>query len=121
MPDVFVCIMKEKTLLKLALFCVVVGLLGLLYISQKLVPTSIAIQSITAADAEKDVKVSGIVSKVTATDKATILEITEPKTITVVLFDNVVGVQKGDAVDVYGTVEEYNGRMEIIGNVVRLR
>ncbi len=113
--------MNEKTLLKLALVCIVVGLIGLYFISGRISVEEKDISRITYADAEKDVKVSGIISKVENRGNITVVEITQPTKIQVVLFETDLDIAEGSNVDVYGTVEEFNGRMELIGNVIRLR
>ncbi len=112
--------MKEKTLFKIALVCVVIGLIGLYYVSGRITAEEMDISKITSVDVEKDVKISGMVSKVENRGKVTIVEISQPNKIKVLLFDDI-AVSEGSYVDVYGSVEEYEGEMEIIGNVIRFR
>ena len=113
--------MKEKTLLKIALVCVLAGIIGLWFISDKIKIEEKDIEKITAADVDKDIMVSGIVNKVMHAGKITIIEVEQDKDIKVVLFKENASLEIGDNVDVYGSIDDYKGEYEIIADVVRLR
>ena len=86
----------------------------------KITPEEMDIGSITPADSDKDVKITGMVSKVQQRGNVTVVEVVEQNRIKVLLFDDI-AVPEGSYVDVYGSVEEYEGDVEIIGDVIRLR
>ncbi len=112
--------MKETTLLKIALCCAIVGLVVLFYFSEQIVVEEKVIEKITAMDIEKDVKIRGVVEKVNDLEKIAILSVSQPKAITVVLFkDGDVNVDEGDFVYIEGTVEEFEGKLEIIADEIR--
>ena len=69
------------------------------------------------------VKLTGIVNKVIDTEKVTIIEITQPQKITVVLFKNenkTMPIQEGNEVEIIGKVDEYEGKLEIIADRLRI-
>ena len=78
--------MKEKTLLTTALIVSLAGLLVLYIISDNIEIKKASIEKITLDNKDEMVKVKGIVSRLTDTEKVTIMEITQPTEITVVLF-----------------------------------
>ena len=115
--------MNEKILLKIALVCSIFGLFILFIFSDNI---SISEKDISKIEDEKigsDVKVIGRVSKVTNTDKVVFLEIYQEKIeeVTVVLFkDQNITLTPGMRVEITGSIEDYDGKVEIIGNKVVL-
>jgi DNA/RNA endonuclease YhcR with UshA esterase domain len=115
--------MKEKTLLKMALICSLLGLLILYLISGSMEIKEKNIEKITLDNKDEFVKLNGIVSNVVDTEKVVIMEITQPQQITVVLFkdeNNAIPVYQGNEIEVIGKVDEYEGKMEIIADRVRV-
>ncbi|MCK4860251.1 MAG: hypothetical protein KAS87_06820 [Candidatus Omnitrophica bacterium] len=115
--------MKEKTLLKIALICSLLGLLTLYLTSNNIEIKEKNIEKITLENKDEFVKLKGIVSNVIDTEKVTIMEITQPQQITVVLFKNenkTIPIQQGNEVEIIGKVDEYEGRMEIIADRLRV-
>lgn len=114
--------MKEKTLLKIALICSLLGLLILYLISDTIEIKEKNIEKITLENKDEFVKLRGIVSNVVDTEKVVIMEITQPQEITVVLFKDkeTVNIQQGDEVEVIGKVDEYEGKLEIIADRLRV-
>jgi aspartyl/asparaginyl-tRNA synthetase len=111
--------MQEKTLLKLSL---VVGLGGivLLYFLSSGIDLE-AVPGIEELEADTEVKVTGKIGKVTELDTVAFLELWQEKIMktTVVLFkDSNISLQAGDYVEISGTVEDYEGKKEVIGNKV---
>jgi len=56
-------------------------------------------------------------------NQKTIMEITQPQEITVVLFKNenrTMPIQEGNQVEVIGRVDEYEGKLEIIADRLRV-
>lgn len=115
--------MKEQTLLKTALIVSLSGLLILYLISGNIEIKEKNIEKITLENKDEFVKLRGIVSKVIDTEKVTIMEITQPQQITVVLFkdeNKTMPIQEGNEVEVIGKVDEYEGKLEIIADRLRI-
>lgn len=115
--------MREKTLLKIALIVSLIGLLVLYIISDNITIKQASIGKITLDNKDEMVKVRGIVSRVTDTDKVTIMEIMQPTEITVVLFkssNKTIPIKEGNEVEIIGKVDEYNDKMEIIAQRARI-
>ena len=115
--------MQEKTLLKTALICSLLGLLSLYLISNNIEIKEKNIEKITLDNKDEFVKLNGIVNNVIDTEKVTIIKILQPQEITVVLFKNenkTMNIQQGNKVEVIGKVDEYEGKMEIIADRLRV-
>ena len=113
--------MKEKTLLKIAITCAIVGVIVLYYFSENINVEEKTIEKITLADVDKDVRIKGTVERITEKEKIAILSIAQPKTITVILFKdkNITDLQQGDNVYITGSVQEFEGKPEIIADEVK--
>lgn len=111
--------MKEKTLLKIALICSLIGLFTLYIISENL---SIEEKTIDKIDnLGEDIKLKGVVDKVINTENVVIVDVLQPQKISVVLFkDEDINISKGSTIEVIGKVEENNGEIQVIGQRVRL-
>ena len=115
--------MQEKTLLKIALICSLLGLLILYLISNDIEIKEKNIEKITIDNKDEFVKLNGIVNNVIDTEKVTLIKILQPQEITVVLFKNenkTMPIQQGNEVEVIGKVDEYKGKMEIIADRLRV-
>lgn len=115
--------MNEKTLLKVALITSLAGLLSLYIISSNIEIKESNIEKITLENKDEFVKLRGIVSNARDSEKVAILEISQPKKINVVLFknkNNSISINEGNEVEIFGKVDEYNGKMEIIAEKVRV-
>ena len=115
--------MKEKTLLKTALISSLSGLLILYLISNNMEIKEKNIGKISIENKDEFVKLRGIVNKVADTEKVTIMEITQPQEITVVLFKNenkTTPIASGNEIEIIGKVDEYEGKLEIIADRVRI-
>jgi DNA/RNA endonuclease YhcR with UshA esterase domain len=115
--------MQEKTLLKIALITSLLGLLVLYLISDNIEIKEKNIEKITIENKDEFVKLRGIVNKVIDTEKVTIMEITQPQQITVVLFKNenkTMPIQQGNEIEIFGKVDEYEGKLEIIADRLRV-
>ena len=115
--------MQEKLLLKIALIISLVGLLVLYLISDNIAIKEKTLEKITLENKDEMVKVSGIVSKLTDIEKVTIMEITQPTEVTVVLFkgnNESTPIKEGNEVEIIGKVDEYKDKMEIIAQRARI-
>lgn len=116
--------MHDKTLLKIALLGSVIGVVLLFFISSQLSVGEQVISQLDELPEGKEVEVTGVVLRVSDTEKVMFLEIAEEKIedVTVVLFkDGKVDVKEGDVVTIVGSLEEYQGKKEIIGNRVEVK
>ena len=115
--------MREKTLLKIALVISLVGLSILYLISGNIQIKEKSIEKITFDSKDEMVKVRGIVSKIADTEKVTILEITQPTEIVVVVLkgnNDTTPIKEGNEVEIIGKVDDYNNKLEIIAKKARI-
>lgn len=111
--------MKEKTLLKISIMGALIGVFVLYVISENIVIDESSISRIEEEQIGNDVKVKGVVKDVFNGEKLSIITISQPSDIKVLLYDNV-SVSEGDYIEVIGEIDEYNGEREVIGNRVRV-
>ena len=113
--------MEEKSLLRLALICSLVGIIVLFFISESMEIKEKNINEINKDNVGEDIKIKGIVSKSTDKGKIILLDIIQPETITIVLFkDSDFNISTGTKVEITGEIDEFNGQLEIIGNEVKI-
>ena len=104
--------MKERTLLKLALTCTILGIIILLVISEISETNFYTLTQINQMD-KGEVRTDGIVEKVMNKDNLTIISISRLEYIDAIAFDNI-NVTKGSKIEIIGRLEEYQGKKEII-------
>ena len=111
--------MNEATILKVAIIATIVGLLTLFFYMEEVDIRNVArIDSIVP---EETVQVKGTVTRANAHDNVLFLEVegTKVEPIDVILFtSDSIYVKEGDTVEITGTVEEYEGKKEIIANSI---
>ena len=115
--------MKEKNLLKVALISSLIGILILFITSQNISVQEKTISRITLEDVDKKVKIKGSVEKVIDTEKVAIINVVQPQNLDVILFkegNGTVDIKEDDFIEVIGRIEEYEGRLEVIGQRVRI-
>lgn len=113
--------MKENTLLKIALICSLVGLITLYFISAKIEIKDFKPGRLNA-NAGGDVKLIGTVTKISDRGDVVFIDVNQQSPVTVVLFtdDDNLRLNNGDNVEVFGEVQEYNGKSEIIAQKIRV-
>ena len=113
--------MKETTLLKIALICSLIGLIVLYFISIRIEVKDYK-PSILNKNIGDDVKLNGVITKVSNKGNVAFIEVNQQSPITVVLFtnDDNLKLNSGDNIEVIGEVQEYNGQNEIIAQKVRV-
>jgi aspartyl/asparaginyl-tRNA synthetase len=114
-------LINEKNLLYTSIAVSIIGLAILFFYAEeiKLVPTG----SLDEIMVEEEVSVYGKVSKVSQYDTVTFIEVDNYVTDTtkVILFQNQdLALEEGNVVEISGTVEEYEGELEIIANSVEI-
>ena len=111
--------MDERILLKIALISSIIGLMALFFIAQRIEITQTQIHSIDQTG--QDVLIKGVVTRLTDKEGLMFLEVTMPEKISVVMFkNNVIDVEKGDAVEIRGKTQEFQGQKEIVADEVRI-
>lgn len=113
--------MEEKSLLKVALFCSLIGILILIIISEKITIPLYTIGSINKSLTDKEVKINGEIASIKETPGLLILTVQDSTgKITVIIYDKELAVNKGDYVEIQGTVIEYKNVLEIDAKTIRL-
>ncbi len=113
--------MQEKTLFRLSLAAALAGLLFLFFYAG-----TVTLERAERFDSllpEEKVTLRGILTKVSEQEKVVFLQLDGERreTIDVVLFrEENIPLQKGDYVEITGTVEEYEGKKEVIAGKVEL-
>jgi len=110
--------MNEKVLLKIALVCSIVGLVGLFVFSKTIQIQEVAISKIDGTQ-QGVVKVFGTVASIRHAGQGMIVEVSQPSTITVFVSSNV-SMVPGDKVEIIGRVDEYKGKQEIVAERIRI-
>jgi len=113
--------MKESTLLKIALICSLVGLVALYFISTKIEIKDYK-PNILNKNVGDDVKLNGVVTKITDRGSIVFIEVNQQNPVNVVLFtdDDNLKLKSGDSIEVTGEVQEYKGKNEIIAQKIRV-
>ena len=114
--------MEEKTLLSASLIMVLLGLTFLYFYAEEVQIR--AAQQLGNLPPEEEVRLQGVISRVSQQDRVAFIELQGERveTIDVVLFaDEDVYLQEGDYVEITGTVEEYQGKKEVVATSVILK
>lgn len=110
--------MKETALLKIALICSLAGLFMLYLISTRIEPKDYK-PSILNKNIGDDVKLKGVITRITDKGNVVFIEVNQQSPINVVLFtDDALKLNNGDNVEVIGKFQEYNGKPEIIAEKI---
>lgn len=113
--------MDEKTLLKVALFCSLMGILILIIISERITIPTHTINTINKTLIDKEIKINGEITTIKETPGLLILTVQDSTgKITVIIFDKEITINKGDHVEIQGTVTEYKNILEIDAKIIRL-
>jgi DNA/RNA endonuclease YhcR with UshA esterase domain len=111
--------MKEKTILKVSIIIILVGLIFLFLYAGNI--DLKAMSNLDEALPEDEIKLKGTITRLSISDKVAFIELEGSQVVKtdVVLFnDQDVYLQEGDYVEISGTVEEYNNEKEIIANKI---
>jgi len=101
--------MNEKQLLKICVSVAILGIGILFFLSKTAAQTNI--QDITEEDIDKKLIVSGSIENLKVSDTMTMFTIQD---MPIVFFEQL-DIQEGNTVIITGTVKEYKGKLEIIG------
>lgn len=109
--------MKEKTLLRIAFISSCFGILLLFIFSKTITIDETTMDKIDQIETDEEVRVKGVVKKVTNKEKLTIIELIQEVSVPVIVFENI-SVNIGEEINVIGKKEEYNGKDEILAEVI---
>ena len=109
-------------MLKIALVCALIGVIVLFFISSNLEASEKTIDKINKEHIGEDVKLIGRISRIVETEKVYFIELTQPATISVLLFKdgNGLDLTDGDNVEIIGEIDEYEGEIEVIAHRIRV-
>jgi len=115
-------VMKEKTLLRIALGCSIVGIFIIFIFADKLEPEITDISEITSSSVGQTVKIGGEISSIRKTSSVVILDVKdETGSINIVIFDDgYFELKKDDSVGIIGKVAEYKGKLQIESEKITL-
>ena len=114
--------MQEKNIFRTAIIAALLGLTFLFFYSGE--ADLQAVERIDSAIPEETVNLKGTVNRVSVSDKVIFLEIEGErveKTDVILFTDQEIFVKPGDHVEISGTVEEYQGKKEVIANRILLK
>jgi len=114
--------MNDKTLIKIAMFCSFIGLIGLLLIQSSVDVDASEISEVLNKDAGEHVKIIGEINYVKEYAAMYVMKVGDSNSeVEVVVFSKEkLTLEKGDFVEVEGEVEEYKKKKEIIASRIAL-
>ena len=108
--------MNETKLLRICLLVAALGIVSLFFLSENLEAKEIEISLITPDYVGQTLSVSGTVSKVSVTSDMTFITLEDQgELFPVVFFQEVDDVFSGEEIVVSGKVQEYKGKLQIVG------
>ena len=113
---------SERKLIKLSLFTIIFGLIGLYLICIFVNPEFVEIDSIDKNLVGKVISTEGTISKITFIEKSKTMFLDirgNEKTLTIIIFNSKENsFKKGDVVEIIGEVANYKGNLELIAREV---
>jgi len=110
--------MEDKILLNIALFTAIIGIIALILLSYYDKIPEKNFNEITSGDVSSYVKVNGIVQQVYMHNNSMSIKLAQQCTMYVSIFDTNQNISVNDSVTIQGTVQEYNGQMEILADSI---
>lgn len=114
--------MDEKTLIKISVITAILGLGFLFFYAEEF--NLRMIDDLDSIPNAEEVKIRGKINSLRVTDKAVFMELEGEKIIKtdIILFPHEsIYLKEGDYVEIYGEVEEYNNKKEVIASKVMLK
>ena len=115
--------MKEKTIFTISITITLLGILSLLYISEKIEAPFLEINEITKDYLEKQITTKGTIASIRETPGLYLITLKkETSEIILVIFkeDEELDLVQNENIQVTGKVEEYNGYLEVIVDEIRV-
>lgn len=107
----------------MALVCALVGVTVLYFTSSNIEISEKTIDKINKEHIGEDVKLIGRISSIFETENVYFVKLTQPNTMDVLVFKNKeqnLSLVKGDYVEIIGKIDEYEGKIEVIGHRIRV-
>ena len=104
--------MDDALLLKIALIVGVIGVIGLFLLNASIDLKETRFEDVDSVDSGY-VKISGVVERVYSKENLTIIDVSQKCNIKVVVFDEV-ELSEGQYIEAEGTVEDYEGKNELL-------
>ena len=114
--------MQEKQLIRISLTIACIGIIVLLFFADSF--ELVTINNIENIENEQEVKLQGVITRLTKLDKVMFIELEGEQIVKsdVILFpEEDIYLQKGNYVEITGTIEEYNNKKEVIANEIILK
>lgn len=111
--------MKELSLLKIAFFVSVIGIVLLYLFADSITLDETRLNETNKLQQDKTVRIIGIVKKVSTNDNNTFITIEQTNNIGVFV-NKPVNLTQNATVEIIGKVDEYNGKKELIGERISL-
>ena len=114
--------MDERNLLKVALICSIIGVFIIFIFADRLEPSLMNISDISDSMIDQSVKIQGEIVAVRNTPSVSILDVEDDGgSIKVVAFDDEnSGLSKGQFVEVFGDIQDYEGLLEIEAKKIKI-
>lgn len=115
--------MQESELLRIALIVAASGLIALFIISATTELEVTNTYDVGRTGINRDVRIIGQIISVKELDKILLLEVSQQKQVTVVVFKDGKGrnFSAGEEVDITGQVRDYKGKMEVVAEKVKTK
>lgn len=109
-------IMNETQLLRICLGVATVGIISLFFLSETLEAKEMGISEITPEYIGQTVSVLGTISKIAMSNGMTFITLEEKEELfPVVFFQEIEDISSEDEILVSGKVQEYKGKLQIVG------
>lgn len=114
--------MNEKNLFKIAITCSIIGILILLFITDKIEVKYTSILDINKSLMDKEVKIGGQITNIKETPGLYIVDVRDSTgKITVVIFkEELLNLTKNQLIEVLGTVTTYKNKIEINAKQIKI-
>ena len=112
--------MEENTILKIALLVSLTGILVIIFISGSIEVKEYKIKEISKDLIDKEIKVSGIITRITETPGLLILNLKDSTgEITSIIFkEDPINLTENQEIEIQGKVKEYKNKLEIEANLI---
>ncbi len=111
--------MHDSILLRIALIISIIGLILLVIILKTFGVQEINISEAKELEEDENIKIIGVVERVTSKQGFSIIEVSKKETIKIIVFDKI-NLSQGESIEIIGRTQNYNGEKEIIAEKIVL-
>lgn len=112
--------MDESKLLNIALTVSVLGLISLFVLSSQFKPEQVLFDKLDSTE-NTDIKISGVVSDVSISEKLVYLEVAQLSSVKVLVFKpRDFNLAKGEFVEISGELSDFKGKNQIVANKIKV-